>query len=147
MTDGCAPKNIKAGYQAGKRYIRAGSKRIRISALCGERIGMKIWLAIALLVFLSGCTGSGGTQPTPQGTNAVLIENFAFNPPTLTVKAGTTVTWTNEDTAAHTIKSDTFNSQELGKGGSFEFTFNNPGTYDYACGIHPSMKGTVTVTQ
>lgn len=78
-------------------------------------------------------------------TNNVLIKNFAFNPQTITVTVGTNVTWVNEDSAPHTIKSDNFNSEYLNTEDSFKFTFNNAGTYDYICGIHPAMKGRVIV--
>lgn len=78
-------------------------------------------------------------------SNSVSIENFSFNPSTITVKAGTTVVWTNNDSASHTIKSDTFNSSTLSKGASFDYKFDNKGSYDYSCGIHPNMKGKVIV--
>jgi plastocyanin len=77
--------------------------------------------------------------------NAITIENFSFNPSTLTVKQGTKVVWTNKDSATHTIKADTFNSQDIAQGGTFEFTFDKKGSFDYSCGIHPSMKGKVIV--
>lgn len=77
--------------------------------------------------------------------NAVTIKNFTFNPETLTVKQGTKVIWTNQDSAIHTIKSDTFNSPDLSQGNTFEFTFTTKGSFDYRCGIHPSMKGRVIV--
>lgn len=82
---------------------------------------------------------------TTAGTNSVIIQNFSFNPPDLTVKPGTTVIWTNNDSASHTIKSAGFNSGTLSKGQTFEFKFENAGSYDYACGIHPTMKGRITV--
>jgi plastocyanin len=75
----------------------------------------------------------------------IAIMNFAFNPPALSIDAGTTVTWVNEESATHTIKSATFNSGKLSKGDTFQFKFNEKGTYNYSCGIHPSMKGTITV--
>ncbi len=58
------------------------------------------------------------------------------------------MTWTNEDGAAHRIKSDddSFNSEDLGQGDTFEHTFDAAGTFDYVCGIHPSMTGSITVT-
>lgn len=77
--------------------------------------------------------------------NAVGITNFSFSPASLSVKAGTAVTWTNNDSAAHTIKSVTFNSGSLAKGQKFEFTFQNKGEFDYSCGIHPSMTGKIIV--
>jgi len=77
----------------------------------------------------------------------VEISGFAFNPSSLTVAKGTTVTWTNNNNVAHTIVSDSgaFSSSELAKGGSFSFTFDSPGEYPYHCSIHPSMKGKVIV--
>lgn len=79
------------------------------------------------------------------GEAEVKIQNFAFNPVNLTIKKGTTVKWTNEDSVTHTIKSDTFNSGNLNKGSSYQFQFNNSGTYNYSCGIHPSMTGQIIV--
>jgi plastocyanin len=103
----------------------------------------------------SGSSSSGApVQPSPvqnqpaqpQATgSAVSIQNFAFSPASLTIKAGTTVTWTNQDSATHTIKSSSFNSGSLSTGDKFQFTFTNPGTYSYSCGIHPSMQGTIIV--
>jgi plastocyanin len=90
------------------------------------------------------------TQPTtvaPGASAAVAIDNFAFSPATLTVTAGTIVTWTNKDSAAHNIISQTkvFQSDTMSTGGTFSFTFKDKGTYDYHCGIHPSMTGKVIV--
>lgn len=88
------------------------------------------------------------SQTAPSQTvapNTVVIKNFSFQPSDVTVKAGSTVTWTNEDDATHTIKSSGFNSQELKKGDTFQFTFNTAGTFTYNCGIHPTMVGTVIV--
>ncbi len=77
--------------------------------------------------------------------NTVTIQNFSFSPSTLTVKTGTKVTWVNQDSVPHKIKSDTFNSSDLSQGDKFEFTFNTKGSFDYICGIHPSMKGKIVV--
>jgi len=86
-----------------------------------------------------------------QATDKVSIDNFAFNPASITVKKGTTVTWTNMDTAAHTVtetdSQDGPKSDNLAKGASYTFTFNTAGTFKYHCAIHPSMTGTVTVTE
>jgi len=79
--------------------------------------------------------------------NEIKIENFAFNPVFLTIKAGTTVTWTNNDSAPHQIKSDNFNSSLLNKGEKYQFTFSSAGEYDYSCAIHTSMKGKIIVTK
>lgn len=78
-------------------------------------------------------------------TNTVSISNFAFDPANITVKKGTTVTWVNNDSVTHTVTSSVFSSPDISPGGKFEFTFNNTGTFDYNCSIHPSMKGVVNV--
>lgn len=90
----------------------------------------------------------GVAVPVPTGVK-VSISNFSFNPGTLTVKVGTTVTWTNEDSAPHTVTSDSgslLNSPRLSQGQSFSFTFTEVGSTSYHCAIHPMMKGTVIVT-
>lgn len=85
--------------------------------------------------------------PSPNAVTSpnVSIQNFAFNPGTLTVKKGTTVTWTNNDVVPHEPKSNTFDSGPLANGQSFSFTFNQTGTFDYSCAIHPSMTGKIIV--
>jgi plastocyanin len=84
----------------------------------------------------------------PAGPNEVNIDGFAFAPPTLTVKAGTTVTWTNKDEDPHTVVDNrgAFRSQALSSGGTYFFTFPTAGTFDYICSIHPFMHGIVVVT-
>ena len=80
--------------------------------------------------------------------NGISIDNFTFNPPTLTVKAGTTVTWTNKDDIPHGIASASnafTRSKALDTDDSFSFTFTTPGTYQYFCYIHPHMTGTIVV--
>jgi plastocyanin len=75
------------------------------------------------------------------------IENFTFAPARLTVKAGTTVTWRNEDDIPHTVTSATrlFKSKALDTDDSFSFTFTEPGSYEYFCSLHPRMTGTIVV--
>jgi len=111
-----------------------------------------ILAALVLLgVVISGCVGYGqsGNTPAPAAApNTVNIQGFAFQPSALTVKAGTTVTWVNQDSAAHTVVSDSggeISSQDIPNGQSYSHTFNTAGTYTYHCGIHPSMKGTIVV--
>lgn len=87
-----------------------------------------------------------------QAENAVTISNFAFGPKQITVKVGTTVTWTNQDSVKHDIKmengsSEGPSSELLAKGESYSYTFDRAGTYNYLCTPHPYMKGTVTVTE
>ena len=77
----------------------------------------------------------------------VKIDNFTFAPPSLTVKAGTTVTWRNEDDIPHTVASSVrvFKSTALDTDDSFSFTFTEPGSYDYFCSLHPHMRGKIVV--
>jgi plastocyanin len=86
------------------------------------------------------------STPSP-ASNAVTISNFAFSPENLTVKTGTTVTWTNKDSAPHTVTSDNgvFNSPDMLTNATFSFTFSSAGIFSYHCAIHKSMKGTITV--
>jgi plastocyanin len=95
-------------------------------------------------------TGTSGAPAVPVAGNAVAITNFAFAPAALTVKAGTTVTWTNKDADAHTVTSQgsggPLQSAALATGRSYSFTFTTPGTFSYLCTIHPFMTATVTVT-
>jgi plastocyanin len=88
------------------------------------------------------------TTTPPANPSGVMIHNFSFSPRSITIAKGTTVTWTNMDTAQHTVTSDSkvFDSGFLNPGGTFQFTFDTPGTYTYHCNIHPSMTGTITVT-
>jgi plastocyanin len=76
---------------------------------------------------------------------SVTISGFSFQPAEATIAKGGTVTWTNDDSTAHTVKFAGSESDALGKGGTYSRTFDSPGTYDYSCGIHPGMKGKVTV--
>jgi plastocyanin len=93
---------------------------------------------------------SSAAPPTavPVAADSVTIRNFAFVPQVVTVKAGTTVHWTNNDTEAHTATSDTgaFSSPVLQPGAGYSFTFTKPGTYSYHCTIHPFMTAKVVVS-
>ena len=77
----------------------------------------------------------------------VTIDNFTFNPPRLTVKVGTTVTWTNRDDIPHTVTAKTlaFISKALDTDDTFSFTFAQAGSYAYFCSLHPHMTGTIVV--
>jgi plastocyanin len=89
---------------------------------------------------------SAATAPT--ATNSVAIANFGFGPQAVVVKAGATVTWTQQDEDAHTVTADdgSFSSQPLDHGQIYSHTFTTPGTYSYHCSIHPFMHGTVVVS-
>ncbi len=84
--------------------------------------------------------------PTPAAVS-VHIRNFAFDPATISVRRGTTVTWTNFDTAGHTVTGESGgpSSGIIGNGQTYSYTFNTAGTFPYFCSPHPGMRGTVTV--
>lgn len=117
---------------------------------------------------LWGCGGDDDADSTPAATDAadpapteeadeptddqgadaeITIADFAFEGPA-EVPVGTTVVITNTDGTAHTWTAvdGSFGSGELGEGDSFEFTFDEPGVYEYRCNFHPTMTGTITVT-
>ncbi len=106
-------------------------------------------LVLAILVMFSIFFVISCPSPskTPTSTNEVEISNFSFKPEDITITAGTTVTWTNKDAATHTVTSDDelFDSGNLSKGDTFQYTFNQTGTFDYHCTLHPNMKGKVIV--
>lgn len=87
---------------------------------------------------------------TATATDAVEIDGMAFSPSNITVKKGTTVTWTNNDSVSHTVTSDsgtTMDSELLRRGDNYSVTFDEVGTFTYHCTPHPAMTGTVTVTE
>jgi len=89
---------------------------------------------------------SSAATTAPQ-TWQVKIKDFKFTPQDLTIKAGDTVTWTNEDGVAHTATADdrSFDSDRLTQGASYSFTFTTAGAFEYFCDIHPSMRASVKV--
>jgi len=115
----------------------------------------RVWiLGLAAPVFAAAVlsvSGPGGFTARAEQTQAssaeVKIDNFSFGPATLTVPAGTTVTWTNRDDIPHTVVSDdkVFKSKVMDTDEKFSYTFTKPGTYGYFCSIHPKMTGKVVV--
>jgi plastocyanin len=104
-------------------------------------------LGAATATALSAVVLPGWADNATQAS-AVSIDNFTFGPQTLTVKAGTTITWTNKDDIPHGIASanNAFaKSRALDTDDSYSFTFTTPGTYQYFCYIHPHMVGTIVV--
>src|SRR5581483_7976434 len=81
-------------------------------------------------------------------TGAVDIKGFAYAPPTATVKVGSSLPWTNDDTAPHTVTADdkSFDSGNVAQNDTFSYTFKTAGTFKYHCLYHGNMHGTVTVT-
>ncbi len=92
-------------------------------------------------------------QPAPEaegggGATEVSMKDIKFDPSDLSIKAGDTVTWVNDDTVGHDVTGDDFKSGDAGamqNGDTFEHTFDAAGTFDYVCTVHPGMKGTVKV--
>lgn len=86
-------------------------------------------------------------KPAAAGTDRVVIRDFAFSPATATVKAGTKLTFANEDNASHTATSTTglFDTDGIDKGKRATITLRKPGTYAYYCAFHPYMKGRIVV--
>lgn len=96
---------------------------------------------------LMAASASGFSFAQAQETNAVVVKNFMFSPMSLTIKAGSTVTWKNLDGEPHTIVNDAglFRSSALDQNDTYKFRFDKPGVYKIFCGIHPNMKATITV--
>jgi plastocyanin len=110
------------------------------SALCAAALGAASAPLVAALILPAWAQQAAAA--------AVSIENFTFNPATLTVKAGTTVTWTNKDDIPHGIawSNNAFaRSKAMDTNDSVSFTFTTPGTYQYFCYIHPHMVGSIVV--
>jgi plastocyanin len=103
---------------------------------------------LAAIVFIS-CSKSynSGSNSAPAAAT-VSIKNMAFNPGSLSVTAGATVTWTNSDTTIHTVTADdgSFNSGNIAVGATYSRSFSTAGTFSYHCTIHPEMTGKVIVT-
>jgi plastocyanin len=136
-----------------------------------RRLSALLLGCVALTVVAAGCGGgssndsSGGSSsnakvtPAPKADNTgdknaggpqVLMKDIKFNPAALTVKAGQTVTWTNDESVGHDVTSDRFNSGGAGNiepGKTFTHKFAKAGTYKYVCSVHPGMEGTVKVSK
>ena len=108
-------------------------------------------LALQASILVSGAlvmsTIASVARAVPPTAAAVQIANFTFKDPIITVRPGSTVTWTNADDIPHTVvsKDGLFRSKVLDSGDKFSFTFAKPGQFGYFCSIHPHMTGTVIV--
>ena len=115
-------------------------------------------LALAASAAIAGACGSSGTTPAATTATAapaaaaVNLDIQGFKLPDMSVAKGTKVTWTNKDTAAHTVTSGTrptkdgkFDSGQLAGSATFSFTFTEAGTFNYWCQNHSSMNATITV--
>jgi plastocyanin len=114
-----------------------------------KRIKWIFALAVIALAALALTAGITAIRPVSAADKPeVKIDNFSFGPATITVPAGTTVTWTNNDDVPHVVTSDDnkmFKSKALDTDDHFSFTFSKPGTYNYYCAIHPKMTAKIVV--
>lgn len=121
-------------------------------------VGGGFIVIVAVLFLLSGSsrhiqkaiskTDTTATTPAVE-KNTVVIKSFGYTPSSMTVKAGTKVTFENQDTTAHSATADdgSFDTKVLSQGEKGSFTFTKAGTYSYHCSVHPSMTGTIIVTE
>jgi plastocyanin len=125
------------------RVTRQGTSRKRVA----EAAAAAVWF----LAIVSWATIPSGRDAAAGAVPPVRIEmkNFAFDPPAIEVKAGETLMWTNGDVVPHTATAATkaWDSGQMAPGRSYTVTLTKPGTYDYACSIHPFMHAKVVVTK
>ena len=103
--------------------------------------------AAGVLALAFALTAAPSFAGNATASTIVMAKGFMFAPTSLTIKSGSTVTWTNKDDEPHTVVSDSglFRSGALDTNEGFSFRFDKPGTYRYACSIHPRMVGTIIV--
>lgn len=132
--------------------LMAACTTLQVQTQTSETVGMGSTQAMTEMPTMEAQAASTSDTMANNGNAAksdITIQNFAFDPAALTVKVGTTVTWTNQDSVQHSATSDNgiFDSGLLSKGQSFSYTFSQAGEYTYHCSIHPKMVGSITVTQ
>jgi len=125
--------------------VRFPKASIVVSVVAGIIVTVAAWS-------LAGCGPSGSQPTTPSvapssGGATVVIKDFAFTPATVTIKAGETVTWRNEDGVPHDATGDGFTSGSISQGQSYTRKFDKRGTYTYVCSVHPSMAAATVVVR
>jgi plastocyanin len=107
----------------------------------------RLILGISILIAIFSISNSCNKSSDMPGTNEVFIQGMAFSPSTITITAGTTVTWTNKDGVAHTVTSTTglFDSGSISTNETYSHLFSTAGTFPYLCTVHPTMTATVKV--
>jgi plastocyanin len=129
----------------------SGASGIAVLEGQGDRTEVVLYLARGLAGGTTGTTEGTPAAAAPAAEEVVVdIENFAFgyDPDRVAIPVGGTVTWTNGDAAPHTATGrdrEALQSSRLDQGDSYSQTFDEPGTYEYFCEIHPNMRGTVVV--
>ena len=102
-------------------------------------------VVLAATVVAAGCGGTGTSEPVAT-TKVSMAKSYRFDPKTIEIKAGDTVTWTNNDNFTHTVKVDGMDDHKVGRGDSVSIKFDKAGTYHYVCTLHSKdMHGTVIV--
>jgi plastocyanin len=110
-----------------------------------RRLLLPAAVLLATAVLAAGCGGTGTSAPVAT-TKVSMAKSYRFDPKTIDIKAGDTVTWTNNDNFTHTVKVDGQDNHKVGRGDSVSITFDKPGTYHYVCTLHRhDMHGTVIV--
>ena len=103
------------------------------------------FLLLALILFAAGCGSSAGTEPVAT-TEVRMAKSYRFDPKTIEIEAGDTVTWTNADNFTHTVQVDGQEDHKVERGESVSISFDTPGTYHYVCTLHErDMDGEVIV--
>jgi plastocyanin len=101
---------------------------------------------LAVTVIAAGCGGAGENSEPVATTEVEMVKSYRFDPKTIEIKAGDTVTWTNDDNFTHTVEVDGQEDHKVGQGESVSIKFDAPGTYHYICTLHSrDMDGTVIV--
>jgi plastocyanin len=107
-------------------------------------VGPVVAVLVATLVAV-GCGSTGSSVPVAT-TQVSMAKSYRFDPNAIEIKAGATVTWTNNDNFTHTVKVDGQDDHKVGRGHSVSISFDKPGTYHYVCTLHSNdMHGTVIV--
>jgi plastocyanin len=102
-------------------------------------------LLLALILFAAGCGSSESTEPVAT-TEVQMAKSYRFDPKTIEIEAGETVTWTNADNFTHTVQVDGQEDHKVERGQSVSISFDTPGTYHYVCTLHErDMDGEVIV--
>ena len=100
----------------------------------------------AAALFAAGCGGAGESSEPVATTEVQMVKSYRFDPKVIEIKAGDTVTWTNEDNFTHTVEVDGQEDHKVEQGESFSIKFDTPGTYHYVCTLHSKdMDGEVIV--
>ena len=138
------------------RFLHTQAPRPHVLSVRRSAVAASAFLLVTLLVAACGSgqpaePPAATPEPPAQGEVEVAMQGSQFRPAEVTIEAGTTVVWTNQDALPHTVTAGSRGNpsglfdEDVGAGGEFSFTFEEPGTYEYYCSIHPGMDGTVVV--